>query len=76
MMDPDLPESLRCPSVHKWSDLGCIRDAGHDGLCWGPSQRGESGTITRAEWTSDNGVFKSHHQYATIYPANANRRIK
>ena len=60
-----------CPSVHKWSGQRCIRPLDHDGLCWGNSQRGESGTITRAEWRSVSGKFKSHHQYDTRYPANA-----
>lgn len=60
----------RCPSVHIWSDQQCIRQAGHDGFCYGKAQAG-SAIIRRAEWISENGKFKSHHQYATIYPRNA-----
>ena len=65
----------QCPSVHIWSgsEHRCIRAEGHDGLCWGPAQKGD-GTFTRAEWHSEGGKFKSHHQYATIYPTNAQRR--
>lgn len=66
----------KCPSVHKWSDQRCIREAGHDGLCWGKAQRGAFGTITRAQWHSVNGVFRSHHTYDTKYPSNAQSRSK
>lgn len=31
------------------------------------------GTITRCEWQSVGGVYKSHHQYDTKYPSNAKR---
>lgn len=65
----------RCPSIHKWSDQMCIRESGHDGYCWGKSQRNAAqGTIIRAVWCSVNGVFKSHHQYDTKYPTNAAAR--
>lgn len=60
----------RCPSIHIWSDQRCVRKAGHDGYCYGKAQPG-SAIIRRAEWLSENGKFKSHHQYATIYPRNA-----
>lgn len=60
----------RCPSIHAWSDQQCIRKAGHDGYCYGKAHPG-SGILRRAEWISERGKFKSHHQYATIYPRNA-----
>lgn len=60
----------RCQSVHVWSDQQCVRNAGHDGYCYGKAQPG-SAILRRAEWISENGKFKSHHQYATIYPRNA-----
>lgn len=60
----------RCPSVHIWSDMQCIRQAGHDGFCYGKAQAG-SAIIRRAEWVSENGKFKSHWRYTTIYPRNA-----
>jgi hypothetical protein len=59
----------KCPSVHYWSQSRCIRPAGHEGLCWSKAVRGER-TITRAEWRSEKGKFKSHHHYATSYPVN------
>ena len=61
----------KCPSVHKWSDAKCIREAWHEGRCWSKAIRAAVGTITRTEWNSVNGVFKSHHQYDTKYPTNA-----
>jgi hypothetical protein len=65
---------MKCPSVHKWSDTPCIREAGHEGYCYGKATRNRrDGTITRAHWTSKNGVFKSHHWYETKYPTNAAR---
>lgn len=64
----------RCPSIHVWSDQRCIRPAGHDGKCWGMAQPDhERGTITRAHWWSENGVFKSHNWYETKYLKNAAR---
>lgn len=66
--------SEKCPSVHKWSDLRCIREKGHEGRCWSKSVRNRtSGTITRAEWHSVNGVFKSHYRYDTKYPTNSTK---
>lgn len=64
--------SESCNIKHGFGDCRCIREKGHDGLCWSKAQRG-NGTITRAEWHSENGEFKSHHQYATTYPTNARR---
>ena len=63
----------RCQGIHIWSDQKCIREAGHDGPCWGKSQPSRSdGTITRAEWYSNpDGSFKGHYQYVTTYPPNA-----
>lgn len=61
-----------CPSVHLWSGVRCIRALGHDGLCWSKAVRG-NGFITRIEWRSENGKFKSHHQYDSKYPTNARR---
>lgn len=62
----------RCPSIHIWSDAPCIREAGHEGVCWSKAMRGE-GTITRIEWWSRDGKFLRHHQYDTKYPTNAAR---
>lgn len=68
---------MRCPSIHKWSDQQCIRECGHEGVCYSKAVRSPSdGTITRAEWHSVNGKFKSHHQYDTKYPRNARREVK
>lgn len=74
----DVPKAVvvsthECPSVHIWSGQRCIRERGHDGVCWGKSQRCSRGAITRAEWVSIDGQFKSHHQYDTKYPTNAHR---
>lgn len=69
-IDKIMARGDRCPSIHIWSDQRCIRMAGHDGYCYGKAQPG-SAIIRRAEWISENGKFKSHHQYAMIYPRNA-----
>lgn len=60
----------RCPSVHAWSGVRCIREVGHEGLCWSKAVAGFR-VITRTMWRSANGVFKSHHQYDTKHPVNA-----
>lgn len=62
-------EGERCPSHHRFSGEQCTREKGHDGVCSGRAQRGAT-TITRAEWWSKNGEYKSHHQYVTIYLSN------
>lgn len=59
--------SDQCPSVHKLGGMRCIRQAGHDGLCWNRAVLSETGAMTRAEWYSTNGVFERHYQYATSY---------
>ncbi len=66
----------KCPSIHKWSGLQCIRAAGHEGMCWGKATRGVCGTITRAVWRSIGGVFRSHHTYETRYPSSAKRGVR
>lgn len=63
----------RCPSFHKLGGMRCIRKAGHDGLCWNRAVRSETGAITRGEWYSVDGVFKRHHQYATVYAPQRRR---
>lgn len=30
---------MKCPSIHKWSDLQCILGAGHDGYCCSKAMR-------------------------------------
>ena len=65
---------MKCPSIHKWSDAKCIKDAGHDGYCCSKAVRSRiDGTITRTWWLSKGGVFRSHHHYETKYPTNARR---
>lgn len=67
----------QCPSVHRFSGEQCIQAEGHEGVCCGKAERfvSKDGVcITRAEWHSVNGKYRSHHQYVTTYPANATRR--
>ncbi len=62
---------MKCNIKHKFGDTRCIRPNGHDGLCWGKAcGNKDAGTLTRCEWSSRNGEFYSHHQYATTYPKN------
>lgn len=64
----------RCGVKHKFGDVTCIRPIGHDGLCWGKAIRSNvDGHVTRCEWYSEGGKFKSHYQYRTMYPRNAER---
>jgi hypothetical protein len=63
--------SARCGSFHIHAGVRCIRHKGHDGLCWSKAQAGGLGSISRCEWYSENGAFKTHHQYNTRYPSNA-----
>lgn len=66
---------MRCPSIHKWSDAKCSREAGHDGYCYTRAVRSRSdGSINRTHWLSENGVFKSHHWYEKKYPRNAAKK--
>jgi hypothetical protein len=58
-----------CHSVHKWSDAKCIRQAGHDGLCWNKATT-YKGVTTRIEWYSKGGKFHTHHQYNSKYFTN------
>ena len=61
----------QCPSVHIWSGQRCIKVAGHDGICCGKMQPSPRAFCsTRAEWYSENGEFKSHHRYHSIYGRN------
>lgn len=62
-----------CGIKHGFGDQTCIREKGHDGPCRCKAERG-GGTITYSEWYSENGKFKRHKQYKTIYPANAARQ--
>lgn len=63
---------MKCPSIHIWSDAKCILEQGHEGCCTSKAVRNQNeGTVTRAEWYSKDGRFKSHKQYVTKYPANA-----
>jgi len=65
---------MKCPSIHKWSDLRCTLESGHGGYCCSKAMRNPAnGTFTRVWWFSKNGVFKSHYWYETKYPINAKR---
>lgn len=58
----------RCSSIHAHGGMKCIRKSGHDGLCWSRAAMDRrTGAITRGEWYSVNGAFRSHYQYATKY---------
>lgn len=60
-----------CNSFHVHAGCSCVRENGHDGLCWNKASNGATGTITRCEWYSRDGKFLTHHQYATFYPRNS-----
>lgn len=60
----------KCPSIHKHAGCKCIRPEGHSGPCWSEAAKGD-GTITRCEWYSIDGKYRTHHEYHTIYPTNA-----
>ena len=66
----------RCGSDHVWSGQTCIREAGHEGYCYGKARRNPQGAICRAHWLSVNGKFKSHHWYEMKFPANASKGIE
>lgn len=59
--------SGKCPSTHPYGGSRCIRQQGHDGLCWSRASLDRTGAMTRGEWYSKDGEFKRHHQYSTSY---------
>lgn len=61
-----------CNIKHGFGDQTCILEKGHEGPCRCKAERG-NGTITYSEWYSEDGKFKSHKQYKTIYPKNSSR---
>lgn len=63
---------MKCGIQHGFGDQVCNREKGHEGPCRCKAERGAN-TITYSEWYSENGKFKSHKQYVTIYPANARK---
>lgn len=64
----------RCPSVHYWSNVPCMREAGHAGYCRSRARLEADGLIARAVWMSVRGVFKSHHAYEFTNATNARPR--
>jgi len=63
----------KCGIKHGFHDGTCVREKGHEGPCRCKAERGVGGTLTFSEWYSEDGKFKRHKQYKTIYPANAQR---
>lgn len=59
----------RCNIQHGFCDARCVRVEGHDGLCWSRAYRAD-GALHRAEWYSQGGKFKSHHQYVRTRAQN------
>lgn len=60
-----------CGSKHGLGDQTCCLQKGHEGPCRCKGEPGK-GTITYSEWYCDEqGKFKRHKGYTTIYPVNA-----
>lgn len=57
-----------CGIKHGLGDQTCIREHGHDGLCWSKYEcrLRDRKQAVRSEWHSKDGVFKSHHAYKNI----------
>jgi hypothetical protein len=66
-----LTKQEKCGIEHALGGQQCNRAKGHDGYCCCKTVRGEGGNITYSVWVSEDGKFKSHVGYRTVYPANA-----